>query len=200
MEVSCEQVLEFWFGAGVGDAEVAQEKAPLWWGGDEQTDRLIGERFARPREAAVNGELPAWETTARGRLALIILVDQFSRNLFRRDPRAFAQDHLARQWCLDGLAAGADRALRPIERVFFYLPLEHSESQVDQARSMELFTALVDAAPPAQRGVFSSFLGYARQHHDIIERFGRFPHRNAVLGRKSTEQELEFLKQPGSSF
>src|SRR5690606_119569 len=139
----------------------------------------------------------AWLAPPRGRLALVILIDQFSRNLFRGDARAFAHDALARRWVSEGLDAGADRALRAIERVFFYLPLEHSESLADQQRSVALFERLCADVPPALQGTFAGYLDYAVRHRDVIVRFGRFPHRNASLGRATTPEEAEFLRQPG---
>jgi uncharacterized protein (DUF924 family) len=144
--------------------------------------------------------LDGWEQTSRGRLALIILVDQMSRNIFRDQMSAFTYDYLAQEWCLDGLDMGAAEELQPIERVFLYLPLEHSESRVDQARSVALFSELARRVPAAQRGSFDYYLDFAKQHQVIVERFGRFPHRNKVLGRASTQEEIEFLQGPGSAF
>lgn len=196
----CEEVLAFWFGDLADEGAAARRQERLWWNCDAQTDALIGERFGALREQAIRGELSAWSHTARGRLALILLTDQFSRSIHRGTPLAFAADPLAREWCLDGLRHDYDLALRHLERVFFYLPLEHAESRELQARSVELMQALVEEVPPAQRKLFESYAGYARRHREVIERFGRFPHRNAILGRDSTPEEVEFLKQPGSSF
>src|SRR5690606_17027234 len=126
------------------------------------------ERFVPLREEAVTGRLDDWTDTPRGRLALILLVDQFSRNLFRGDARAFEHDPLARRWTLDGIRVGADRSLRAIERVFFYLPLEHSESLDDQRLAVQLFANLRDEAPAALLGSFAGFLDYAQRHHDVI--------------------------------
>jgi uncharacterized protein (DUF924 family) len=197
---SPESVLQFWFGNNTDPIGIAQSKAPLWWGKSPASDAEIRERFTGLRERAVQGELEEWEEAPRGRLALIVLVDQFSRNMFRDRPESFTYDYLAQEWCLTGLDVGVDEELTPIERVFFYLPLEHSESRVDQARSVALFTALHDQAPPVQQPLFAEYLRFAHQHQDIIERFGRFPHRNSILGRPSLDSELQFLQQPGSSF
>jgi uncharacterized protein (DUF924 family) len=197
---SYESILTFWFGTSPDDADVVMQQSVLWWMKEATTDRLIHERFRELVEQAANGELKEWENEPRGMLVLIILIDQFCRNIFRGSPRAFAHDHLARRWCLDGIARGVDRELRPIERVFFYLPLEHSESLVDQNRSVELYARLLDEVPQNQKQPFSVFLQFAQKHREIIEQFGRFPHRNAILGRESTLAEVEFLKQPGSSF
>jgi uncharacterized protein (DUF924 family) len=138
--------------------------------------------------------------TSRGRLALILLLDQLPRSIHRGTPEAFAQDAAARQVADSGLAAGADRLLRPIERLFFYLPFEHSEDLADQHRSVRLFRELGESVLESQRDVFSGFLDYAVRHREVIERFGRFPHRNRILGRESTPEELAFLEEPGSSF
>lgn len=197
---SAEAVLACWFGSEADDAKVAEEKNALWWGGSAELDREIAKRFGDLRESTVSGRLSAWESSARSRLALIILVDQFSRNLFRDDARAFAADARARRWCLDGLALGHDLALRAVERVFFYLPLEHSESREDQAKSVSLYTTLAAEAPASRRKLMDGYLDFAVRHRRIVDRFGRFPHRNAVLGRTSTAEELAFLKEPGSSF
>ena len=131
---------------------------------------------------------------------MIILADQFSRNMYRDTPRAFENDALALSWCKGGLESGVDRELRPIERVFLYMPLEHSESVEDQHRSVTMFTELAQSVPAQQRKLFDGYIDYAVRHRDIVQRFGRFPHRNAILGRESTEEEVAFLQQPGSSF
>jgi uncharacterized protein (DUF924 family) len=195
-----EVVLRFWFGTEADDAAVAQQQSALWWAKDAETDNLIRENFVGTRIAAIEGRLSSWEQTPRGRLALIILVDQFSRNLFRRQPEAFSHDSLARRWCLDGLARGDDHQLRPIERTFFYLPLEHSERFTDQERSVDLFKELRNEVSSELAGLFDGYLEYAREHYEIVKRFGRFPHRNSILARHSTAEELIFLQQPGSSF
>ena len=195
-----ETILRFWFGTATDDVEVAEECGKLWWKKNPQADAGIRERFSAVLDAAANGQRDDWLQDASGRLALIILTDQFSRNMYRDTPRAFATDNLALSWCKDGLEAGADRSLRPIERVFFYVPLEHSESIENQNRCVALFTALAASASEAQRKLFDGYVDYAVRHRDIIQRFGRFPHRNAILGRQSSAEELEFLQKPGSSF
>lgn len=196
----CRDVLDFWFGTHADDDAAIAEHNAVWFGADAAFDAVIRERYADLREAAVGGQLDAWLAFPRGRLALVILLDQFSRNLFRGDARAFAHDALARAWSEQGVLDGVDRMLRPIERVFFYLPFEHSEALADQQRAVALFTALHDEVPAPLREAFADFLGYARRHHDVIARFGRFPHRNATLGRASTPDEAVFLRQSGSSF
>lgn len=193
-------VLQFWFGDHADDVGAIAHKSASWFAKDAAFDASIGARFGALREAAIAGELDAWLGQPHARLALVILVDQFSRNLFRDDARAFAHDALARRWCEEALIAGIDRSLRPIERVFLYLPLEHSESLVDQQRSVALFADLRDALAEPAHKAFEGFLDYARRHCEIIARFGRFPHRNAALGRVSTAAERAFLEQPGAGF
>lgn len=195
-----ELILEYWFGTEADDLVAANQHAALWWKKNPQVDQEIRERFASLLDAAANGDLDAWLTHPRGRLALIILADQFSRNMYRDTPRSFAFDLFAQTWCKAGLDSGADRVLRPIERVFFNLPLEHSESLEDQQRSVALCKSLAENAPAAHRELFDGYLRYAERHREIVQRFGRFPHRNAILGRASTEEEIAFLQQPGSSF
>lgn len=180
-EAAVEKVLSFWF---------AQTSRARWFKSDQGFDREIEKRFLSPIEAAARGALEPWVETPRGALALCILLDQFPRNVWRGTPRAFASDAEARRIADAALAAGHDRKLEPDERLFLYLPFEHSESLQDQERSVALFRALGDAEQ----------LDYAVRHRDIIARFRRFPHRNRVLGRDSTPEELAFLQQPGSSF
>jgi uncharacterized protein (DUF924 family) len=195
-----ESILEYWFGTEADDVVAAKQHADLWWKKNPEVDKEIGERFGSLLEAAVNGSLDDWLADTRGRLAMIILADQFSRNIYRGTPRSFASDSFARAWCMAGLEIGADRMLRPIERVFFYLPMEHSESLDDQYRSVTLCKELAESVPEAHRELFDGYLNYAVRHCEIVERFGRFPHRNAILGRKSTDEEIAFLEKPGSSF
>lgn len=194
------ELLAFWFGSAREDAAVIAERSAIWFRGGGAVDAEIRTRFAALREQAIDGRLDAWLALPHGRLALVILVDQFSRNLFRGDARAFAHDALARGWVEEGLRLGADRALRAVERVFFYLPLEHSESFADQQGCVALFRQLRADAPPASHAAFDGYLDYAERHRDVIARFGRFPHRNAALGRASTPAEEAYLAVPGAGF
>ena len=193
-------VLDFWFSNASGDTPIAQALQKLWWSKNEVVDSDIRNRFGGLVETAASGQLDDWATDPRGRLALILLFDQFPRNMYRDTPRAFAYDTLAGKLALPGIAAGADRTLRAIERVFFYLPLEHAESAELQERCVALFTALAAGVPEDDRKTFTGYVDYAVRHRDVIHRFGRFPHRNHILGRVSTPEETAFLKQPGSSF
>lgn len=200
METIRDQLLELWFGTKDDDAEVGESQSSLWWGSSAETDDLLGARFGQAAAAAAAGTLDHWSGSPRGRLALLLLLDQLPRVIYRGAPGAFAQDARARRVADKGLASGADRLLRPIERVFFYLPFEHSEDPVDQQRSVELFRDLAAEVPEEWTKLFDSYLDFAVRHKEIIDRFGRFPHRNAILGRESTAAEIEFLEQPGSGF
>ncbi len=198
--ITADIVLDFWFGPAAGDTATAQAQQKLWWSKNETIDADIRTRFGGLVEAAASGRHDDWALKPRGRLALILLFDQFPRNMYRNTPRAFACDPLAGKLALAGIASGADRELRAIERVFFYLPLEHSESAELQERCVALFTALAAGVPEADRETFAGYVDYAVRHRDVIHRFGRFPHRNRILGRTSTQEETAFLQQPGSSF
>ena len=196
-----EEVLAFWFGEQRNDAAWLAERNALWFGGKPETDASIRERFASLTQAAREGKLDAWAQEPRGLLALVILLDQFSRSLFRGTPEAFAQDAKARALVHRAHGQGWAEGYTPLERIFLAMPLMHSEAIDEQEQCVVLFQELEAAASegPIADTVRSS-LDYARRHLVIIERFGRFPHRNDTLGRKSTPAEVEFLKQPGSRF
>ena len=198
--VTPENIHTFWFGTDADDARVAEQQAAMWWAKDEAVDEDIRRRFGGTLEAAVAGELNSWETSPRGVLALVLVTDQFSRTIHRDRPQAFASDPIALAWARSAVDAGVDGDLRPIERVFLYLPFEHAESMADQDRAVNLFQSLLEHVPPPHRPTFRGYLDFAVQHRDVIARFGRFPHRNRVLGRTTTDAERVFLSQPGSSF
>lgn len=180
-DLSADTILTFWF----------RDTSPKqWWAVSAEFDALIRDRFLALLEQASRGELYPWRTTPKGRLAEVIVLDQFSRNVFRNTPRAFAQDAMALALSQEAVAAGALPALEPIERAFLLLPWMHSESAVIQAETVRLYAQWA----PRDNHEF------ALRHKAIIDRFGRYPHRNAVLGRASTAGEVEFLQQPGSSF
>jgi uncharacterized protein (DUF924 family) len=195
-----ESVLDFWFGPRGRALEIAGRQTGLWFGKSPENDQAVTERFSAALIAAAAGRLDHWATTPRGRLALVIVLDQFPHHIHRDRPQAFATDPQALAQSLAALATSEDRQLAPIERVFLYLPLEHAESLGMQDRSVSLFETLANEAADDERALFDGFLDYARRHRDVVARFGRFPHRNAILGRPSTPDELEFLKQPGSRF
>jgi uncharacterized protein (DUF924 family) len=186
------EVLGFWFGEPQSP-ELGRSR-PQWFRKDRAFDESIRSRFGATLEAAAAGRLEGWEDTPYAALALAIVLDQFPRNLFRDDPRAFESDARALAVARRAIARGFDRVLRPIERTFLYLPFEHSEELAAQRRALALFSRLRDFPDCA------SSIDYARRHYEIILRFGRFPHRNAALGRASTEEEQRFLTQPGSRF
>ncbi|WP_047244212.1 DUF924 family protein [Chromobacterium subtsugae] len=186
-----EAVLEFWFG-GSDDASLAAPRE-AWFRRDEAFDAAIRQRFAPLCRQLADGELEMADGDARAALAWLLAADQFPRNLFRGDAQAFACDAAARQGARRALAQGLDGGLPAVARVFLYLPFEHSESLADQELSLRLFEAL-----DAEAG--GNYLDYARRHHQVIARFGRFPHRNAALGRSSSAAELEYLAAPGAGF
>ncbi len=193
----------FWFGENfdlTDDGAVAERQARLWWGKDIQIDAAMGQRFAPLLEQATEGMLDTWAATGAGLLSLVLLMDQFSRNIHRGTQQAFAADAVARRLAHQGLREGVTAKLRPIEQVFMLLPFEHSEDLAEQELSVREFETLAKVAPESERKRMDGYLDYARRHLEIIARFGRFPHRNAILGRSSTPEEIEFLKQPGSSF
>ena len=186
--IKAQEVLDFWFGAEDVDR-------PAWFRKDAAFDAEIVRRFGALIDEALSGRLQDWAEQPRSALARIVLLDQFTRNTRRGTAQAFAGDGLALVAAKAMVATGQDRQLTPIQRGFVYLPFEHSESLAAQEESLRLFAALA-AEAPGQHGL----LDYARRHHAIVARFGRFPHRNAQLGRESTAEETEFLKQPGSGF
>ena len=198
--IDSETILTHWFGTDPDMAALAKDRADLWWSKNSQVDEEIRARFESTVRLAGEGKLNLWVAEPRGRLALIILTDQFPRNIYRDSPQAFGFDAQALKWSLEGIELGFDRSLRPIERVFFYLPLEHSEQLEHQERSVSMSSELVPIVTADQREIFEHYLNFAILHRDIIARFGRFPHRNQILGRLSTPEEMYFLSQPGSSF
>jgi uncharacterized protein (DUF924 family) len=178
---TAEDVLRFWFGP---------EAEGRWFARDDAFDALLGRRLGALAAAAAGGSLDAWADTGRGAVALVILLDQVPRNLYRGGPEAFAQDARARRVAARAVELGADAGLGPAERLFLYLPFEHSEDLADQDRSVELIGRLGDA----------EWLDYALRHRAVVARFGRFPHRNTALGRVTTPEEEAFLAGPGSTF
>lgn len=176
-----QEILDFWF-------EKIQPEA--WWTKDEAFDRYLSEQFGKWVEAAARCELDHWRNAPKGRLAEIILLDQFTRNIYRDTPRAFAADPLALGLAQEAIASGAERKLSITERRFLYMPFMHSESRRIHERAERLFQQLG----------LPEVIDYEARHKRIIDRFGRYPHRNAILGRESTAEELAFLQEPGSSF
>jgi uncharacterized protein (DUF924 family) len=192
--VTAQDVLDFWFlpiGAPGHNAQRAE-----WFRKDEAFDREILGRFGGVIEEALEGGLRRWsDEGAQGALARIIVLDQFTRNVYRDTPKAFAGDALALEAARLLDDSGAGQTLPPVQRAFSYMPFEHAEDLAMQERCVELFEML-----NASAGGYDIMLDYAKRHRDVIRRFRRFPHRNAILGRESTPEEIEFLKQPGSRF
>ena len=175
------EILRFWF------EEIDQSQ---WWAKDDDFDKLIIERFSEVHAKATHCELFEWRENAKGRLAEVIVLDQFSRNMFRCSALAFANDSLALALSQEAISVKADKVLSPIERSFLYMPFMHSESLKIHEVAIDLF----------QKNGIQNNLDFELKHKQIIERFGRYPHRNSMLGRESTKEEIEFLKQPGSGF
>ena len=193
-----ESILSFWFGEHVdySDADLVMDRVKnMWFDGGEEVDNEIRDRFGAELEVVAPDSLEPL-SGLREKLAAVILLDQFSRNIFRDSARAFAQDHLARGLVKELISGGKDAELEPIERLFVYLPLEHSENMDDQKQSVEKYEQLHRDVDQGLKKVYENFLDYAVKHRDVIERFGRFPHRNEALQLTSTADELEYLKDP----
>lgn len=195
------KLYNFWFGSGsLDDAKYVGERMKLWFGKDDKVDAQLRAEFAPWLDQLPSAEIESWKSSPKGLVSSVLLLDQIPRNCFRSSARAFAYDADAREIVHKALAEKYDQILHPIEAVFLLLPLEHSEKLVDQEESVRRYKALHARAPQALQAVTANTADYARRHYEIVARFGRFPHRNQILGRVSTAEEQEFLKQPGSSF
>jgi uncharacterized protein (DUF924 family) len=195
-----ERILSFWFKEHELTAPQIDGRMDTWFGEDPVFDHEIEKQFAGDVEDASTGTIDYWAHQPRGRLALIILLDQFRRNIYRGTAEAFAKDKVALKLCVEGAMEKKDKGLTPIQRVFFYMPLQHAESRKVQAKSVEIFQRLAKAVSPTYRETFETVAHFAELHHDIIQQFGRFPHRNKVLGRKNTAEEDEYLSGDGPNF
>jgi len=187
-----QEILDFWFGKA--DEEDYGKSRKVWFTKNPDFDQEVRSRFLSDYQRAAAGELDDWKDSPLSCLALILLLDQFSRNVFRGQPQAFATDSQALAAAKHAVERGFDQELLPIQRWFIYMPFEHSENLDDQHQCVELFSQLKDYSECA------SGADYAHRHLKVIKRFGRFPHRNEILNRETTLEEMEFLKQPGSSF
>jgi uncharacterized protein (DUF924 family) len=192
-------ILQFWFGNLI-NGQVSSEQHKLWWDKNPAVDKYIQQHFQQDVLNAIAGKYEDWLQEAKGTLALILLVDQFCRHIYRGTPAAFAADPIALQWAKHGLELQQDKQLSLAKRAFFYMPFEHAEDIAAQQQAVALFYNLYKQAPANQRQTYQDYYNYAKQHQVIIERFGRFPHRNAILNRISTKEELLFLAGPSSRF
>jgi len=195
-----DEILSFWFKEQELSAPQIDRRMDIWFGEDAAFDHEIAARFADDVEMASEGKLEHWAAEPRGRLALIILIDQFRRNIHRSTAKAFSHDRLALKLCVEGAMEKKDRGLAPIEKVFFYMPLQHAESAKVQAKSVELFNKLAESVSATYQETFLTVAQFAELHKDIIDQFGRFPHRNQLLGRANTPEEDEYLAGDGPGF
>ena len=201
MPQTADSVLDFWFGSAPATASGLKASMKRWYAGGTALDTQIAIRFGDLIAAAAASRLGDWAGSARGRLALILLLDQFPRSVYRGTPRAFASDPAALALTVGGIESGLDRTLDFLERLFFYMPLQHAESPEIQQRSVVVFDALAEEATPGfVRDALAASADYARQHRDIIARFGRFPHRNGILERPSTPEEIAYLEDGAPTF
>ena len=193
-------ILAFWFKEQALSAPQIDRRMDVWFGEDEVFDLECKKAFSADVERASAGELDHWADDSRGRLALILLLDQFRRNIYRHSADAFAMDNRALKLCVEGAMAHKDKGLTPIQRAFFYMPLQHAESPKVQAKSVELFRRLAEVVSPTYRETFETIAQFAELHRDIIDQFGRFPHRNELLGRENTPEENEYLASDSPDF
>ena len=192
-------ILHYWFAYSADRPATLGDRMSLWFGGGFELDRIIAHRFTPVVAKLASGEAIRWAACGpQERLAAVVALDQFSRSIFRNTPGAFENDPLALRLAKEAIARREDRMLKPVERWFLYMPLEHSEASADQSLSVAKFKDLVEVAPPEQHKTLAYVYDYALKHADVIKQFGRFPHRNAILGRETTPAEAEFLKtNPG---
>ncbi len=199
-------ILEFWFGNRPYTREVVARHARLWFGDPRapelrpQIDEALRLRFGALAAAAARGEFDVWESSPRRRLALILLLDQFPRGIYRGTAQAYAEDRRALALAVSGTQLGADAALDPVERIFFYMPMQHAESRELQEESLSAYRRLTAEGPPELAQLFALAAQHAEQHREVIERFGRFPNRNVALGRISTAEERDWLAAAGAAF
>ena len=198
-------ILEFWFGHRPYTRPVVAKHARLWFGDPSapelrpQADEALRLRFSALAAAAARGDFDVWESSPRRRLALILLLDQIPRSIYRGTPQAYAQDRRALALAVSGTQLGADAALDPVERIFFYMPMQHAESRELQEESVSAFRRLAAEGPAEFAQLFALAAKRAEQQREVVERFGRFPHRNLILGRDSTPEEREWLAGAGAA-
>ncbi len=190
-----DSVLKFWFGSIEQSIIPSEKRAKLWFSDAPEVDAEITAKFSSTLEQILMSQSSEWTASPRGKLAKIIVLDQFSRHIFRNTVKAFENDRMALETCLQGIRQEEDHQLSLIERVFFYFPLLHCEQLVYQEQALVAFTVLSQLALDETKIIYDSFLKFANHHYRIVQRFGRFPQRNGVLGRTSTADELEYLKE-----
>ena len=193
-------ILEFWFKEQAMTAPQIDRRMDIWFGEDEVFDLECKKNFSADIHRASAGELDHWAEDPRGRLALILLLDQFRRNIYRNTAEAFAMDKAALKLCVEGARNRKDKGLTPIQQAFFYMPLQHAESLRAQQMAVEIFSRLAGAVSATYRETFETMATFAELHRDIIEQFGRFPHRNELLGRDNTPEEDEYLAGDAPDF
>ena len=195
-----EAILSFWFADAAQDPERAAAREAFWFESSPEADARVRARFGAAIDAAAAGELASWDESARPALARVILLDQFPRNVWRGTARAFAHDRIALAAARNAVTAGRLAELSPVEQAFLILPYQHSEELDAQRASVQLSEQIADGAPAAWRALLDHYTDFARQHFTLIEQFGRFPHRNAALGRASTADERAYLARGATTF
>ena len=195
-----DEVLAFWFKEQALSAPQIDRRLDIWFGEDAVFDHECKKEFSDDVDKASEGKLNHWADDPRGRLALILLLDQFRRNIYRGTADAFAMDKLALKFCVEGAMEKKDKGLTPIQQAFFYMPLQHAESRKVQEKSVKIYNRLAAAVSPTYRETFETIAQFAELHHDIVERFGRFPHRNKLLNRDNTPEEDEYLAGDSPDF
>jgi len=195
-----DEILAFWFKEQELSAPQIDRRMDIWFGENPDFDDEVEAKFSDDVAGASTGKLDHWAEDPRGRLALIILIDQFRRNIYRNTEKAFSRDRLALKLCVEGAMEKKDKSLTPIQKVFFYMPLQHTESRKVQTKSAELYSRLAESVSPTYRETFLTVAQFAELHKDIIDQFGRFPHRNALLGRENTPEEDKYLAGDSPDF
>ena len=199
-QIRIDEILTFWFEEKELSAPQIDGRMDVWFGEDPLFDQQVAHEFADDVDRASEGDLDHWAHEPRGRLALILLLDQFRRNIHRNTPEAFAKDNVALKLCIEGATGKMDKDLPPIQRVFFYMPLQHAESRKVQKKSCEIFRRLCNSVSPTYKETFETIAQFAELHADIVERYGRFPHRNKLLKRANTPEEDEYLSGDAPTF
>ncbi len=194
------RVLDFWFQPGTMDQPTIDSRMDRWFTSDAVTDAVIRTEFGPLVETASKGQLDAWSATPEGRLALILMLDQFRRNIYRGTAKSFSRDPYALRLCVEGAMQGDYKALNPFQQAFYFMPLQHAESLKIQARSVKIYEGLVTGVSDTLKATFATFAQFAELHHDIVDSFGRFPHRNKTLGRPNTPEEAEYLGAGAPAF